>query len=607
MPLQAELIKHVNARNLAKGGTIFARVTVDWSGPGCVLRRGAILEGEVELAEPHKGRSPSRLALSFRRAQCNGSDLGPVNMMLVAVARAPSATEAVPGVQLTTASRVPGGVTTGGVTDMNIPRLQLATEAHRFPLKKNMHAGDVLGIRGLTLTVGAGPDHRSVLTSANSDVFLSTYTQILLLPESEAITPAATPVAAAAPPARVTASPAPRDNAIPEPPARGDELDACAPPVCAVDLPVTAQELEGHTAASIAVHPLGYKPRVRRVLDGFDEDQALAWMGPDKLLFTFNFHPLIRRTRERGATARIVRAVLLDAREKTVIRSLDWEIHDSGQYIWQLDGSRILVHVGDELRVYSDDLVVQRTIQLTGPLAFLRISPNGELMAVAILRERHSPELHVKLREELGSDPEEDVEVQVLDHNFDVISSTVTASNIMPPTLLNEGQVVLFARPDFGYRMVLNKWANTTDTMARFESACTPRLASVAPDLLFLVSCDGHGGGGDFRVVRNDGKLMLRGNTGPAQAGLDAAGNAHAFAVKMVTADRDMAPGVTFTAADLRSEEVRVYRVGDGKRLLSVRVDDPSTSRASYALSPDGAQLAVLSGTEIKVFPVPEQ
>jgi hypothetical protein len=52
---------------------------------------------------------------------------------------------------------------------------------------------------------------------------------------------------------------------------------------------------------------------------------------------------------------------------------------------------------------------------------------------------------------------------------------------------------------------------------------------------------------------------------------------------------------------------VRVYRATDGKRLLSVSVNEPVTSRGSYALSPDGAELAVLSGTEIKVFSVPAE
>jgi hypothetical protein len=55
----------------------------------------------------------------------------------------------------------------------------------------------------------------------------------------------------------------------------------------------------------------------------------------------------------------------------------------------------------------------------------------------------------------------------------------------------------------------------------------------------------------------------------------------------------------------LESEEVRVYRAGDGKRILTIRVKDPVASRDVFALSPDGDQLAVLSESAIKFFPVP--
>ncbi len=608
VPLQAELIKRVHVGNVAKGSTIFARVTVDWSGPGCVLRRGAIVEGEVEAAERRKGHAASSLALSFQRAQCNGSAMTQLSLSLVAVAEAPSAVEAVPGVQFTTASVSFGSgiVSNGGVTDMNLPRLQLATEAHRFPPRQNLKSGDVVGIRGLKLVVGVGMNHSSVLTSAHNDVSLNTFTQLLLIPESEMMQRARASVAgisAAGASATASASPVPEPVSRPSEPV--NNLEACAPPACRVDLPVTPQELEGHSAGSIAVRPLGYSPRLQRVLDEFDEDQALAWLGGDKLLFSFNAHRLIQRQPGREQTARVVRAVLLDTETKQVIRSVEWQIRDNGQFLWQLDASRILVHAGDELRVYGEDLELRRSIRLSGPLAFARISPNGELIAVATLRERHSAELHARLREELKAEPEEDVDVRLLDQTFNVIASTSTVSNIMPPTLLNQGQVILLSQPGQAYRLALNRWDKTSGTLARFESQCTPRQFSIAPDLLFLLSCDLGSDGEAFRVVRNDGKLMLRGRAGPMQAGLDAEGNGSAFAVKVVTADRDLARGASFTADNLESEELRVYRAADGKRLLSVRVDGPPTSRNSFALSADGSHLAVLSGTEIKIFLVP--
>ena len=228
-------------------------------------------------------------------------------------------------------------------------------------------------------------------------------------------------------------------------------------------------------------------------------------------------------------------------------------------------------------------------------------------MAIATQRERHSPELHARLHDELGGDPDEDIDVAVLDNEFNTIAKTSTVSSLQPPTLLNEGQVKLFAQPNKHYRLALSTWEGKTTTLARFASRCTPELSSVAPDLLFLLSCNVFTGAEEYRVLGADGKLLLRGEAGPRELGHQVRGDRGngMFAVKAVHASRDLSPGFAFRTTDLESEEVRVYRVSDGKRLLAVRVNDPLASHDSYALSPDGGQLAVLSESEIQFFPVP--
>jgi hypothetical protein len=124
---------------------------------------------------------------------------------------------------------------------------------------------------------------------------------------------------------------------------------------------------------------------------------------------------------------------------------------------------------------------------------------------------------------------------------------------------------------------------------------------------LFLLSCDISTGATAYRVLTPDGKLLLRGEAGPRDVGHEATGNQEhpKFAIKVVHAARELSPGIEFTNTDLESEEVRVYRARDGKRVLAVRINEPVASHDSYALSPDGDQLAVLSESQIKFFPVP--
>jgi len=297
--------------------------------------------------------------------------------------------------------------------------------------------------------------------------------------------------------------------------------------------------------------------------------------------------------------------VLLSVSGKKVLSSMDWKIHDSQQFLWQLDSTRILVHVQDELRVYSSALLLEHTIPLGGALRFLRTSPDATSIVIGTLRERHSSDLHAHLREVLGAEPEEDVEITIFDKDFQTLSSGIAASTLASPALLNEGQVSLRPQPEGDYRIAIDKWKNSTASLARFRSTCAPAVSSISPDLLFLLSCVTNIGELEYRVIRPDGTLMLRGRPGFRQSGIETAADPKRFAVKFVSRFGDVPPGSRFSASDLSFSEIRVYRAEDAKRIAAIRVEDPPTSYGALALSPGGKQLAVLSGAKIKIFTLP--
>ncbi len=607
MPVQAEFLNPVQAHKLATGATVFAKVTTEWNGPGCLLHPGAVLEGKVETTEPHKKAGGSTLALSFDRAQCNSSDLQPYRLVLVAAAAPPNDWRAVPELDINSPRlrAHPGGEPTAA-TDQPMfqtvgQHLELTGVAHHFPLKPDLRPGDVVGIRGLKLQVGTGPNRSSVFSSAHGDLSLKAFTQILLNPPSVAFIPAAPALHSVADAPDLTQ---PHKPVSPTP---TDTLEACKAPACVIDRPVTRTDLASQTIAPFELKPLGYKQRSQRLLGDFEQDSALAWLGPDEVLFAFNSHPLIRRGSGSPEITRMVRAVLLSASNHAVLKSADWKIHDFDRFLWQLDATRILVHVGDELRIYGSGLELERTIPLGGALQFLRTSPSGDSIVIGTLHERHSQQLHHHLRDELGAEPEEDVEITMFDRDFRIVTSGITQPGLTPPTLLNEGQVSLWPRPEGNYRMAIEKWESTTATLARFKSMCEPQVSSISPDLLFLVSCVTNIGEPQYRVLHADGTLMLRGQSGPRLLGIEGAGNSRRFAVKFVSRVGDAPPGSRFIASDLEFAEIRIYRAEDGKRLGAVRVDDPPTSYGGFALSPDGSQIAVLSGSKIKVFALPDE
>jgi hypothetical protein len=102
---------------------------------------------------------------------------------------------------------------------------------------------------------------------------------------------------------------------------------------------------------------------------------------------------------------------------------------------------------------------------------------------------------------------------------------------------------------------------------------------------------------------------VLKGISNWNEFGYAAGGSANhdVFVVKTVQSSRPVPSKASFSAADLFSEELGVYRAGDGKRLLKVLAGSPSSSRDGFALAPDGSQLAVLTRDQIALYSVPRK
>jgi len=400
-------------------------------------------------------------------------------------------------------------------------------------------------------------------------------------------------------------------TALPNP---GDDLDSCASSDCSLDLP-SADALTGqHYKTSIPLGALGFFSRVNSEILAPEQDEALAWLGPDELLIAFNPHLLVPRHGNvaPGSIVRVIRAVLVDVSTRTVERMVEWRICDREQYLWHLPGNRILVHVGAEMRVYGAGLRLQDRVGLAGPLAFARVSPDGNVIALGVFRERHPPTLHARLVALQEDWPDPDLQVLLVNDRFRTIAASLPGSGPLPPVLLNEGQVRIepplvpdsFATRRFALQ--LRTWDDLSRTLGEFKSSCAPGLSSLTPDLLFLVTCAGPSQTREFRVLRADGKVVLHGRSALNDLGHAAGGGGRQtlFAIRIFNADEPIVTDQPFHPADLKSAQLGVFRCEDGKRLFSLRLRNPAASSEGYALSPDG-DVAIFGQEGVDLFSMP--
>ncbi|MGH9529033.1 MAG: hypothetical protein ACRD2S_03840 [Terriglobales bacterium] len=626
VPVQAELIKAMEAGRVKVGETIFAKVDVEWKNKACNLRRGAILKGRVVSENARtKTSKTSDLALLFESGQCGGRDMKPLPLTVAAfIAPNPNQgsslyenqenqplSEAV-GLAIGGGGSAGAGSGFSSGSAMRSVTAAAATayvEPIRYKTPKAVLPGQVIGIAGVKLSVGSGPEGSSVLSSSRHNIRLDQGSQLVLVPTLKMAVVASVKVPEPAVSA-IASTPRPlsKQTALPEAPPL-DETEICEPPECSVAL-ATSEPHPGSSqaVATMSVKELGYGLRGDRVMDGFDYDAALAYLGSKQILFTFDPHLLVRRAAaEASPQMRTVRAVLIDLPTMKVLKTIDWRVLDAKQYLWTIGNERVMVHAGRELLIYGAGLRTEQKISLNGALAFVRIYPSGNYFAVGVVQERNSRAVHEQLAEAEGREPEEDVEVKVLSAQFHVLATVTRSSRDAPPVLSDEGEIRVPTIGKNRWRIVENTWDGQRRVLAQVTSTCRPQATTLQPDLLFLVGCDRQSDGRWYRMLRPDGKPVLKGWSPSQELEQTANGAGGTFAVGVAKASRPIPPESIFRVTDLESENIGVYRVENGRREFSVSITSPLPTLQTFVISPNGDQLAVLKGQEIAFYAISKE
>jgi hypothetical protein len=627
VPLQADLLAPLDAGKLARGAAVLAKARVDWNNPTCHLRAGAIVMGHIiDLGRRSKQNKGSSVTVAFDHAECEGS-VTPFTFTLFAIIGYLQLDEGVPMVG-TADVYGRGGMTSGhGGVPMPAPtQLGMGSDmlARRGETKDltpaTIESGQVVGLKKISLRVGTGPGGSSIVSSPKDNVRLEGATQLVLMPGGT-VTPSPQ-LSAAGVFGDPTSSPAPTPPSVPAPipttiatnsitPVAAPEVDEtsiCTAPCSLVpDAPGPALP---NASSSLSTTVLGFTPHDRREYEAFDFEATLSFLNAQNLLFTYDPHHLRQRTPYGidGEFVRTVRAALMDPSTLHVKQIFDWKIQGEGQYLWHAGPDKILVHLGPNLRVLGPDLAVLREIPLQGKLVFVSTSPSGDHIAIGTLHERHTREMHDQLVETLRSPPEEDVDIQLLDNDFRVVLTVRQSSALPPPVLSAAGEVRINSFGLNHWHIREYGWDHSVRTIAKVISQCRPDLATPLPDAIFVIGCNGSTDQNWYRMLRLDGHPILESHgTSEDLEQTSSSSNEAYFAVRVVRANNAISRGDRFYKQDLKEQEVSVYRASDGKRLFFTASPGISLAEQSFALSPNGTQLAVLSDLTISLYPIPKQ
>ena len=625
VPVQVDLVRAIDAARVKVGDPVFAKVAVKWQGSQCTLVQGAVLQGRIVAQTAHsKTNNTSEIALLFDSGQCGGREMKPLPLTVAAVLSVDPREEqkSYENQPLSDAVGLSVGGLSGGPSgaSVNISHglRSVSAAAATVELSPPVYAGptavmpgQVLGLKGVKLNVGGGPEGSSVLSTLGHNVRLEYRAQLVLVPNLNVPTPVATIVPVperASPSATLFAPGGAKESGAP---AEEDESEVCTPPRCSVAVEWNEAKSRNTNAwATLSLEDLGYAPvRANHEMYSFDYSSAISYLGPQEILFTFNPHVLVQRSvaESKLSDLRTIRAVLINVQNRKVVKTVDWKVPDAQQYQRPIGQDHVLVHVDRELRLYGPGLKLERRLSLNGPLAFVRTSPSSAYLAVAVIQERHSEFVHRQLQEAEDREPEEDVEVRVLDGDFHVLASVVRSSRAAPPVLSENGEIRSTRTGKNRWQIVEDAWGGQKHALAEVGSTCMPEATSLPPDLLFVAGCDRHTTGKWYRVLESDGKPVLKGWSPSAEIEHTVTGDAAGtdFAVGIADSANSIPADSAFQASDLSGERIAVYRTENGERLFAVSIPSPAPTVQSFALSPDGNSLAVLQGDQIAFYKVP--
>jgi hypothetical protein len=633
-PLQTELLSPLDSSRVKVGTHVLARVVQEYKNEDCRLRAGAMLEGHVvQFTSRSKKQKISSIQVAFDHADCNNHPSAPFKFTLIALigpygdpppANNSGLSEGPPLADIP-ANTMGVNLAPPGHAGAYLRSVESAVELNQYSvqahhtrnLPNHILPGQVIDVPRTSLVVGAGTDGATIVNAANQDARIESRSILIMLPSSvftvlNASNAGVTPkVPASSVNAAAAISTAPTVAALeaaaatpPEPP---DETAICSDGCTLLGAMGSRVTAASKISATLPISTLGYAPRDKERALSFNHETALTYLDETHLLCTFDPHRLRTRSDDPTASVRTIRAVVINTSTHTIDRVMEWRVRGDDSYLWKLGSGQILVSTVHELRRYDSDLRPIQSVPVDGSIAWVVASPSNDHIAVAIIKRRFSNTVYEELHA-LDQPPDDDLEILLYDHNFKLISATIRSSQTIPPVLSDAGELRVTHLSRGRWKIVEYGWNHVSHDLTTVRSVCRPLLSVPEHGLTFITGCMESSQATWYRMVGPNGRTLLKGESPSDEVAQSADGAlTGSFAIRLFKAVRPMTVDQPFNRSDLTLEEIGIYRSSNGSRLSSIATDDFVLAQNSYALSPQGDQMALAGQTSINFYEVKAQ
>ena len=628
--ITTKLLGRIDSRRIADGAPFFVKTISAWKQGHCSIPMGATLEGRVtKVVKRGPGVKWEEVDLRFLQIACPSDDTQEITPLLVAIhgpkknsnddvlarevimtafAQTAGSHSASPGAS--------GGPAAPGTLGHNTGTLGRGGFAPMSSTQEEFRAGEVRDYPSVKLALPKLTSDPTVLTSTG-ELFFDPDARFMIVVHltpsnlshgtGNEVASATSPSAGSSQPAEIAKQPPMRIAPTPAPVL----IENCVSEGCVTAPDATATTTE-EAQTEVPLRDLAYRPRTSRtIIGGLEDDAALAFLGDDQIFITFNPHSLVLRSEteaERSSEPRQIRGVLVSAADGRRLRVVDWKVPEQGAYLWPLDQGRILAHIGNALVIYGHNLEEQARWQIPGPLVFVTISPSRTMILAAVKKEKYDAATFRRLAEFIGSAEavQEDCDLIALNGRLEETSSHRLTQIPARPALLDSGMISVVQERSSLWKFDETNWDNRDRRLVELSSACAPVVQTLPANLLFISGCRADSSSKWYRVLRSDGKTLLRGTTtnGAIPEYADSTPSGHLFAIGVEHAIRDVDWHTGMHVADLESMTVTVYRASDGKQIYATKVRSHAVDRRVFALSDSGQRLAILADESVRIYKI---
>jgi VWFA-related protein len=354
----------------------------------------------------------------------------------------------------------------------------------------------------------------------------------------------------------------------------------------------------------IDLAPLGYTGLSAAARQSGGANLSVDFLDADHVLVTFNPKKLFKRLPEcpPSHADRQVHAMVIAVPGGAVVKEADWYLHDSRRYVWRLGDGRVLLRRLNKLYEVNSNLEEKLIFDSPQELLWVSVTPDGKQVII----ETGTPAAVAK-----AADGKKDLKAKerVKISFIDVKTSTVQRSLDVRGMTKLEATSSGFADVRKQASNWLVEFGNTNIT--RVKARRVPNLLYSSNNTVLVGRCSVSRDGYNVSAFTVAGTFLWRQHWDDCRYWpvVRASEDGSRFAEGTLTirpTSKKQAPAEEGAQEEGLDQHVQVIDTAAGKSLLSLVVDPAVPDGENFSLSPDGTRLAVVNGTTMDVYELPE-